>query len=364
MKKIVLFLLVCCGFAIVCHADEPQGYYAPASNKSGLELKKALSNILRKHKQLEYAELWNAYQFTDADEDGNIFDMYNDCDFKFKEDQCGSGSSGDSTNQCVCYNREHAMPKSWFNNEYPMYTDLFHLYPVSGYVNSRRNNYPFGEVGEARFTSTSGSKLGKCNFPGYEGIVFEPIDEYKGDFARTYFYMATCYHNRIETWKSEMLAGNNIDDFTEWSKALLLKWHHQDPVSEKEILRNEAVYEIQGNRNPFIDYPELVEKIWGNDTTAWNNTPDDPDDPEGSDTTAVQHPFWNKCSVTIADRFLQIDYAEGLMESIEIFSATGIRICATFVRQNRFGYRLPSAGIYIVRISAGKRQFTRKVATL
>ncbi|MDE5574981.1 MAG: endonuclease, partial [Bacteroidales bacterium] len=184
------------------------------------------------------------------------------------------------------------------------------------------------------------------------------------------------------------------DDFSEWSKELLLKWHRQDPVSEKETQRNDSVFVLQGNRNPFIDYPELVEKIWGNDTLAWGVTAPEPTDtvnPSPVDTlpseppvdtlnpnpTDTVHPvtptdtlnirqtiFWNKCSISVENRFLQLEYHAGEMEAVEIFNAIGNRICATFVRQNRFGYRLPSAGLYIVRVTVGKRQFVRKVAVL
>lgn len=357
--RFILYLFLLSGPWFIAAADEPEGYYKAAEQKGRQALKEALFGIINQHKQLEYKELWTAYEKTDTDGNGHIIDMYNDCDFEYQTDQCGSGSSGDLQNQCKCYNREHSMPKSWFNDGYPMYTDLFHLYPVSGYVNSRRSNYPFGEVGNAKFTSTAGSKLGECDFPGYSGTVFEPVDEYKGDFARTYFYMATCYHNRIASWKSDMLAGNNEDDFTAWSKEMLLKWHKEDPVSEKETERNEAVYQIQGNRNPFIDHPEMVEKIWGDDLTPWPDT-QEPD----PDTLANQTLWPSACSLTKDNRFLQIEYSAGLMESVEVFNITGSRLCATFEKQSRFGYRLPCAGVYIVRITVGKRQYVRKVSVL
>ncbi len=105
-------------------------------------------------------------------------------------DQCGNyGGEGD------CYNREHSWPKSWSDEDAPMYSDLFHLYPTDGYVNGRRSNYPFGDVGSASWTSMNGSKVGSCSYPGYSGTVFEPIYEYKGDFARSYFYMTVRYYN-------------------------------------------------------------------------------------------------------------------------------------------------------------------------
>lgn len=114
-------------------------------------------------------------------------------------------------------------------------------------------------------------KLGTSTFAGYSGKVFEPVDEYKGDFARTYFYMAACYNDRISSWNSDMLAHNNYPVFSSWAVNLLLKWHRQDPVSEKERKRNDAVYAHQRNRNPFIDHPEMAEYIWGNKKgSAWS----------------------------------------------------------------------------------------------
>lgn len=106
------------------------------------------------------------------------------------KEQCGQYSTlGD------CYNREHSFPKSWFNDDSPMVSDAFHIYPTDGKVNSQRNNYPYGECANGTTLSPNGKvkalgKLGTSTFPGYSGTVFEPDDEYKGDFARSYFYMA------------------------------------------------------------------------------------------------------------------------------------------------------------------------------
>jgi endonuclease I len=152
-----------------------------------------------------------------------------------------------------------------------MYTDLHHLYPTDGYVNNRRSNYPFGETNGEKYKSANDfSKLGVCTFEGYSGTVFEPNDEYKGDFARTYFYMVTCYEEQIPTWYANYpdskptLDGKTYPGLSEWQLKMLMKWAKNDPVSEKEVNRNNAVYGIQENRNPFIDYPGLEEYIWGN----------------------------------------------------------------------------------------------------
>jgi endonuclease I len=250
-------------------AQIPTGYYSTA-NGSGATLKTQLFNIIKTHTAITYDNLWTAYQTTDKKPDGTVWDMYSNCSFTFGSNQCGT-----YTNECGCYNREHSFPKSWFGGEVsPMYTDLFHIVPTDGKVNGMRNNYPYGEVTSPTYTSANGSKLGPCSFPGYSGIVFEPVDEYKGDFARNYFYMATCYENLIAFWKSNtgadaILDGTSFPCFDSWFLNLLVKWSTNDPVSQKEIDRNNAVYAIQGNRNPYIDHPEYITAVWvgGNPVT-------------------------------------------------------------------------------------------------
>ena len=152
----------------------------------------------------------------------------------------------------------------------PMYTDLHHMYPTDKVVNNKRGNNPFGETANPSWKSANDfSKLGKCTYPGYDGVVFEPNDEYKGDFARTYFYMVTCYEEQLPTWYTNnaesrpTLDGNKYPGLSDWQLEMLMKWSKNDPVSEKEINRNNAVWGIQENRNPFIDYPGLEEYIWG-----------------------------------------------------------------------------------------------------
>src|SRR5699024_11025819 len=187
--------------------------------------------------------------------------------YTFSNDQCGNyGGEGD------CYNREHLMPQSWFDENYPMKADIHHIYPTDGYVNGRRGHLPFGEVTNPTYTSANGSKKGpnSYQFPGvYAGTVFEPIDEFNGDIARVYFYMATRYENIIGSWQpvndgsQHTLNGSSDQVFTDWMLNMLLEWNAQDPVSQREINRNNEAYDFQGNRNPFIDHPEYVTEIWG-----------------------------------------------------------------------------------------------------
>lgn len=255
----ILFSLIAMGN----FAQIPSGYYDIAGGLTGQNLRQALHDIIDSHNSQSYSSLWYHFEDTDKKTNGKVWDMYSDVpggnppyQFTFGSDQCGNyGNEGD------CYNREHSWPKSWFNEGSPMYTDLFHLYPTDGYVNGQRNNYPFGETEEPTWTSLNGSKKGPSSFSTMTGTVFEPIDEYKGDFARTYFYMCTRYYNEDGGWDSnELVNGANL---TNVGVALMMKWHYQDPVSQKEIDRNNEVYDIQNNRNPYIDHPEYADLVWG-----------------------------------------------------------------------------------------------------
>ena len=261
-QRVYLFLALVSGHFL--SVAQPAGYYDDANGLTGETLKTALHNIIDDHTVKSYDYLWTAFQTTDDDAQGDVWDMYSNCSFTFVVKQCGNYSD-----ECDCYNREHSFPASWFGDASPMYTDLFQLYPTDGKVNSIRNNYPFGETSSPSQTTGNGSKLGPCSVSGYSGTVFEPIDEYKGDFARTYFYMATRYEDVISGWENNSTNGDAVLDGTTypvyetWFLNMLGEWHEEDPVSDKETDRNNAVYAIQGNRNPFIDHPEYVYNIWG-----------------------------------------------------------------------------------------------------
>lgn len=264
-KKIAIStIFTCCASAMFSgFAEAPAGYYDKCQGKTGQALLRALYETVSSHTVVSYDELNDVFKTTDVYPDGKLWDMYSTKHWSTSE-KCGSYKLvGD------CWNKEHSMPKSWFNRATPMYSDAFHLYPTDGKVNGQRSNYPFGECAGGSSLASSGGvqplgRLGNSSFAGYSGKVFEPDDQYKGDFARTYFYMAAAYNDRISTWSSDMLAGNSYPVYTTWAVNLLLKWHRQDQVSNKETARNDAVYSYQKNRNPFIDYPELVEYIWGN----------------------------------------------------------------------------------------------------
>ena len=258
MSKIILFI-----YLSFITADIPDGYYDSTQGLTGINLKISLHEIIDNHTVQSYNSIHDHFETTDRKFNNTVWDMYSDSPDESPEyvynftssDQCGNYSGeGD------CYNREHSWPKSWFNNASPMNSDLFHLYPTDGYVNSHRGNYPYGDVDSPSWISTNGSKKGISSNLGYSGIVFEPIDEYKGDFARTYFYMSTRYYNEDSSWDNTDMT--NGAELKEWALNAMINWHLNDPVSNKEIIRNDEIYLIQGNRNPFIDIPAWVECIW------------------------------------------------------------------------------------------------------
>ncbi len=258
MKKIYFFLFF---IPFIIYAQPKAGYYNTAVGKADAALKTQLYSIISAgYIPNNYDYLYTIYSTSDITSTGNVWDMYSTCTWTPGMKKCGNYST-----VCDCYNREHSIPQSWFDEAKPMVCDAFHVYPTDGKVNGQRSNYPHGECASGTTLAGGRGKLGSSTYAGYSGTVFEPIDEYKGDFARTYFYFTTRYMDIPITTGPTVGAvfGNTFGDLKSWCVDLYLKWHRQDPVSEKETVRNNAVEVHQNNRNPFIDYPKLAEHIWG-----------------------------------------------------------------------------------------------------
>ncbi len=274
---------------------EPASYYNNAIGKSCEQLKTALKTITTSNMNARsYGDLWNQYTSSDIKprEVGSgsanvIWDIYSDI----------PGASNDPynftpvTNQCgnysiegQCYNREHSFPQNWFTTGTATGpgTDYHHIYPTDGKVNGVRSNYIYGEVATASFTSLNGSKLGNSAFAGINGTVFEPINEYKGDLARAFLYMVTRYEDNMPTWGNlsssnglQALEPNTFPSVDVPYLKLMIKWHNQDAVSQKEIDRNNAAYSFQNNRNPFVDHPEYVNQVWNSSCSTLSALPVD-----------------------------------------------------------------------------------------
>jgi endonuclease I len=286
MKRTLLFIL-CCFLALaitaktVTPAASLPAYYEDIQGKSGKSLFDAVQKVTKEgYTSLGYDGLWGAFKTTDKKSNGKVWDMYSDCSWTFGSDQCGSYSS-----ECDCYNREHSIPKSWFGGSTSgPGCDIFHLVPTDGKVNGMRSNYAFGEVSSASYTYDGAKKgsaksitiIGGNTIAGNigttiscSGTVFEPRDEYKGDFARGYMgsLLKWAGDQSFTTGEGSKIFTTNFTTgsfgLTKYGVALLMKWHRQDPVSQKEVDRNNGIQQTQGNRNPFIDYPYLAEFIWG-----------------------------------------------------------------------------------------------------
>lgn len=262
-----LFLL------LLCLVISGQAVAQTKEQRQRLEMMKILHELISQHKELGYSNLWEAFATTDwhpataEHPNGYVWDMYSNV---INENFQAQGSDNSSIEGKV-YSREHTVPQSWFGSAKPMESDLFQIYPVDGKINSLRNAHPYGEVktvtsGSAGNYSKYGPATAECGSPV---PVFEPADEYKGDLARTYFYMAVCYSDKIDQWTGEVFGQSPLfadypgyPGMTEWALRMFIKWSKNDPVSEKERDRNNAVHKLQGNRNPFIDSPGLERFVW------------------------------------------------------------------------------------------------------
>lgn len=267
MRHFSLFIILFSSLALV--AAPKNGHYDGLDGKKAKTLFDQVCTIANKgYSGLSYDNLWDAFKTTDVyPGTTKIWDMYGNCSFTAGQKKCGSYK-----NECDCYNREHSVPKSWFGGSTSkgIGTDLFHLVPTDGKVNGMRSNHPFGETNHSDY-AYAGNKLGKSDFTGYTnvGTVFEPADEYKGDFARGYFGIRVKWSstNITQSEGGTMFTSTCTSasgyGLSKYSIALLMKWHREDPVSDKERARNDAIEKKQGNRNPFIDYPYLAEFFWG-----------------------------------------------------------------------------------------------------
>jgi len=274
MKKMISFALLL--LSVMGFSQIPAGYYNAAAGFTGYPLKSKLKTIITTgHTGRSYDNLFTdpkAFKTTDVDifyeNDGSVLDIYSEkptatdaynYSYSSSSDKCGN-YSGESD----CYNGEHVVPQSTYSSSSPMVGDIQQLLPTDGYVNNRRNNFPFANVANPTWTSTNGSKLGNVSMAGYSGLAFEPIDEFKGDMARILFYFATRYETQVDSWTVfPMFNGTENQVFKPAFLEILKTWHQNDPVSAKEIYRNDKAYLYQGNRNPYIDHPEYVAEIWG-----------------------------------------------------------------------------------------------------
>lgn len=250
---------------MAANATYPDGYYDSLEGKCGHELMLAVKSKVRTHRVISYgSDTWNAFKSTDVRVVNGTeywWDMYSDLLLPV-----AAGRPDPNT-----MNIEHSVANSWWgktNND--AYKDIVHLNPSESKANSRKGNYPLAELGSVSWTngwtSVGSPKSGQG---GGAGTCYEPADEYKGDFARVFMYMFTVYDDISWASNTAWMYDTSSDLMLKsWAQSLLLRWSANDPVSDKERMRNDGIQKEQQNRNPFIDLPDLAEHIWGSKKTV------------------------------------------------------------------------------------------------
>jgi endonuclease I len=351
---IVTLLIVSFSFGQI-----PAGYYNTATG-TGYTLKTQLYNIINDHNDRTYAGLYTTYLTSDKDffyeNNGTLLDMYTEnptgaeCEFTYGVNQ-DDGTLG--TSECQRYNREHLIPQAVFSSATPMYSDAHFVVPSDKYVNGQRGDLPFGKVNVANQTYTNGTKRGSNLNSGYSAgyseTVFEPIDEFKGDIARMLLYFAVRYENLVSSWSYPMFNGTSNQVFTSNAINVLLTWHNDDPVSTREISRNNAIYTRQSNRNPFIDHPEYAMSIWG---SLLSNTVFEPIE---NSVSIYPNPS-NEQRITIE--------SENEIETIQLINLNGqliMEIQKPTKVNNTYSVNDIPDGFYIVKLSSEKGTINKKV---
>lgn len=364
-------------------AQIPTGYYDHATS-TGYTLKTQLKRIINSandpeitaneyfHAPQTYGDLWSLYETSDSRPDPTynppaqpnqflVWEMYSDCDFIFGPvvdgGQQDNGTLGNS--ECQLFNREHTFPRSWYGDgsNHPMKSDAFHVIPSDKYTNGQRGNLAYSEVNTSLSYSTPGTALkGTSSISGPTGTVFEPANQYKGDIARGLLYVAVRYEDEIASWETNDSDGDSMLDgtpnkvFEQWAIDMLYSWHVNDPVSQKEIDRNNAIYNFQSNRNPFIDHPEYVAEIWGSVLAV--------DDYAANDFSIYPNP-------THAD-LVYINKGNNTIKNLELYSISGKLILTKKINTNNAIITLDSlnsvaSGMYLLKIQTDKNTVIKKL---
>ena len=359
-------------FTSLSVAQPPQGYYDNTQGLNGFQLKTALKVIIDDiddnngqpfHNPQAYSDLDLAYPMQNSgfrdtyngyDNDGFLLDIYSEnpsgsdpYNHVLVDDECGNYNA-----EGVCYNKEHLLPQSFFNQQSPMRGDIHYVFPTDGQVNGYRSNFPFGEINNPNLTTQNGSKRGPNVFPGYEGMVFEPLDEFKGDIARGLFYFATRYEDQVNTGGWDSPDGNvlNADEnqfYDDWYIDLLLSWHLADPVSPEELDRNNNGFAHQNNRNPFIDNPIFVQAIWDENFSN--------EEFSSYDIKLFPNP--------VSGQFLNISSSKLSNYKLEIYNIFGKTILKEIVNTNHNKVQVNSwnSGVYLVKLIGADYSNTFKI---
>ena len=263
-----LFTLFAALLAFSTLQAQPLPYYQDAYNESGEDLREALYDIIKVHTRLPYSssstDTWDVLKVSDKDTTTttNVCLIY-----------AGVSVNGPQEyNNGQGWNREHVWPQSLgsFNTSVGVGTDVHNLKPADGGLNSLRSNHEYDDLGStgSGVNYNGGATGNRIN--GSAGL-FEPRDKVKGDLARIILYMDLRYEGAGT--EPDLVAREALTSGGTTFAVLstLIAWHWADPVDSFELNRNDVIHNMQGNRNPFIDHPELVHYIYGDSTNvAWN----------------------------------------------------------------------------------------------
>ncbi|PWI30197.1 ribonuclease [Flavobacteriaceae bacterium LYZ1037] len=382
--KHIYFIIGLLLVATTASAQIPTNYYSSATG-TGYALKTQLKKIIDDVNDglsteytsinLSYGDLYDTFELSDKDfyfeNNGTLLDMYsegviavpgpangiNDTDsyeYTYGSAQQDDGTLG--TEEGQRFNREHIIPQAVFDGDTPMKNDAHFVVPTDKYVNGRRDNFPFGVVQNATLITTNGSKLGNNLNSGYSAgytdTVFEPIDEFKGDIARMYFYFVTRYEDDMTSFNQyDMFDGSNDKCFTDTFLNILYTWHVNDPVSQREIDRNNNIDGIgnttrQRNRNPFIDNPQYVLDIWQNELTI-----------NEFEITNTIKMFPNPAKGNV----VTISTNDDIL--VEVYDILGKKIKSQNISSNlnKLDISRLSKGIYLVKLNSSKGSTTKKL---
>jgi len=288
-------------------SDQLLNYYADAIDKNAKSLKSALHSIVSETAiYLTYAQAYQYLAETDKDyrvaSGDNLVLFYMQTSFA-SELRCGSSATG-------CWNREHMWPKSLgvgYNESVNTYTDLHHLRPTDAGINSSRSNTPYGDA------TTPYSKIDGF----YYDNKFEVSDTLKGEVARAILYMTVRYEGDNSEPDLEIYAGDFSDSYPA-ELCTMYRWHFLDAVSENERKRNDVVESYQGNRNPFVDNPQWVEDIWGDEC---DNVGLGEESPTQNDENTTEEPGLD---VNASSGLIFSEYIEGSSynKALELYNAS------------------------------------------
>ena len=372
MKHIYILLITL--ITLTASAQIPSGYYNSATGSEytlKTQLKKIIDNVNDGLSpeyisiNLSYSALYDTYELSDVDvyyeNNGTLLDIYSEkptgsdsYEYTYGSSQQDDGTLGTAEGQR--FNREHIIPQAVFDGDTPMRNDAHFVVPTDKYVNAQRDNFPFGVVGNATLTTSNGSKKGNNlnsgYSAGYSDTVFEPIDEFKGDIARMYFYFVTRYEDSMTSFEPyDMFDGSSDKCFDDTFLNILYTWHTNDPVSQREIDRNNNIDGIgattrQRNRNPYIDHPEFVFDIWQNSLSV-----------EEFETVDAFKIYPNP-----VNNILHIELQSAELTHVEIFNVLGkLVISKTINNSETIHTERLSDGMYILRLTQGNTTISKKL---